>query len=251
MCKAKKLILSGIIMIFATIGFAPVYAADFTDVKGHWAQNDIEWLADAGIVDGTMIDTFQPDRIVTRAEFAAMVVRTFVGGHDATPGISGLTDVKRSEWYADEVLWAEYSGWVRGYDDSTFRPDNPITREEAAAVLARIADQFTLPRKTADLSAFADVGTVTWSKDDVAHMVALTVLRGREVEGRAWIAPSSSITRAETVTLIARLVRYMGKVLPADRIAVLDKVFHKPVSVTPPTITSPNDSIREQLKLVI
>ncbi|SHH98902.1 S-layer homology domain-containing protein [Sporobacter termitidis DSM 10068] len=111
----------------------------FSDIAGESAQASrpaIEALAERGIISGKTDTTFDPDATMTRAEFAAMVVR----GLGLTPKAGGaFTDVPPSEWYAAYVGTVSSYGIAGGVTAETFAPQSAITREEAAVMLARAA----------------------------------------------------------------------------------------------------------------
>lgn len=107
----------------------------FTDLQGHWAQDDIQLLAGKLVVHGVTGDTFAPDRQVTRAEFAAMLVRS-LGIAEQSASLS-FADVQPDAWYARAVEAAHEAGLITGYGNGMFRPNEPITHEQIASMIAR------------------------------------------------------------------------------------------------------------------
>jgi S-layer homology domain len=107
----------------------------FTDIDRHWAQACIEQLVERNIVKGYPDGTFRPDGTVTRAEFTALLFTVFP---DAALGRTALTfvDVPETHWAKTSVEWAYQRGFFSGYPDQTFRPDLPIPKVQAIAVLA-------------------------------------------------------------------------------------------------------------------
>lgn len=106
----------------------------FIDIIGHWAENDINEMADKAIVVGVTDITFEPDRSITRAEFAALITRALklsAANDDAV-----FADVASDAWDADEVAAAAGAGLISGYAGS-FRPEDNITREEMAVVIMK------------------------------------------------------------------------------------------------------------------
>ncbi|MGO4273745.1 S-layer homology domain-containing protein, partial [Paenibacillus sp. TAF58] len=97
----------------------------FTDLQNHWAQADVELLANKLIVNGVGNNSFVPEQAVTRAEFAALLVRSL--GLEITQENTYI-DVKATDWFAGAVSAAQKAGLVNGYEDQSFRPGENITR---------------------------------------------------------------------------------------------------------------------------
>lgn len=147
-------------------------AADgsFEDVPADaWYAEAVNRLAAAGVVRGRTARTFAPQAEITRAEFAALAARIFPTG--GAQRDRAFPDVPASHWAAEEIGAAEALGWIQGYPDGAFRPDAPITRAEAVAVLNRVlgrqADRTYLEENLADLRTFPDVGPDYWAWYDV------------------------------------------------------------------------------------
>ncbi len=116
--------------------------ADFNDIHNHFAQLEINELALLGIVKGKTPTTFAPNLGVTRAEFMSMLVRLVYASDriqaeaaESTPALS-FRDVHTQDWYVPELKIAGQNGWITGMSQSTFAPDQIITREQAAKILA-------------------------------------------------------------------------------------------------------------------
>ena len=108
--------------------------ANFKDIENHWAVRQIsDWL-NKDLVGGYTDGTFKPDNSITRAEFIALVNRAF--GFTETVPVA-FSDVRESDWYALEVAKASAIGYIAGYPDGSFKPNNSISRQEAAAILAK------------------------------------------------------------------------------------------------------------------
>lgn len=133
-----------------------------TDFEGHWARGTIEkWLA-AGRVSGYPDGSFKPDNKVTRAEFVKMVngIIDYNKPNDIT-----FKDVPATAWFYDYIRVAQAIGYISGYSADQFGPDDPITREQAAAILARI--QY-LRGNAAGANRFTDKGTLSaWALEAV------------------------------------------------------------------------------------
>ena len=140
------------------------YSNTFSDVaKSHWAANYIGYMQQFGIITGYADGSFRPDASVTRAEFAAIASRF----ERLTEGTKSFSDVPSSHWAAKYINFADTRGWVNGYADGTFRPNNSITRAEVAAVTCRLlernADQSYIRSHLSELRAFTDVSESHWA----------------------------------------------------------------------------------------
>ncbi|OXS60929.1 hypothetical protein B1A99_05185 [Cohnella sp. CIP 111063] len=181
----------------------------FTDAARHWARADIELLASKLVVGGTSPDKFEPDRTVTRAEFAAMLVRAL--GLAGKLGGDVYSDVRpEADWYGGAVGAASDAGLIEGYEDGTFRPNASVTREQAVVMLSR-AIRFAgvqLPGADANaLDRFSDqASTAGWAKDAAGQLLAAGIIEG--VDGASF-APKQLATRAQSAVLLARTLRYL------------------------------------------
>lgn len=140
------------------------YSNTFSDVaKSHWAANYIGYMQQFGIITGYADGSFRPDASVTRAEFAAIASRF----EKLTEGNKSFTDVPDTHWAVKYINFAATRGWVTGYADGTFRPNNSITRAEVAAVTCRLlernADQSYIRSHLSELRAFTDVSESHWA----------------------------------------------------------------------------------------
>lgn len=140
------------------------YSNNFSDVpKGYWAANYIGYMQQFGIITGYSDGSFRPDAPVTRAEFAAIASRF----EKLTEGSKSFTDVSDTYWAARYINFAATRGWVTGYSDGTFKPENTITRAEVAAVTCRLlersADQNYIRSHLNELRTFSDVTESHWA----------------------------------------------------------------------------------------
>ena len=113
--------------------------------RGQWFNHAISTLSSMGIVKGNPDGTFAPDAPITRAEFAAIAARFDDKDTNTTSNFSDIA----SHWAKDEIGIAANKGWINGYPDSTFRPDQYITRAEAMTLVNRVLNR--LPEKSEDL----------------------------------------------------------------------------------------------------
>jgi hypothetical protein len=149
--------------------YTPVAAGRFSDVDGvSWYSQAINYLAQIGILLGYPDGTFRPNAPVTRAEFSAMISR-FFRAFDAAP--NNFTDVSASHWAARYIDMASSRGWVQGYGDGTFRPDNAITRAEVVTLVNRAIDRVPNPATIRDSldgrMIYTDITPAHWAFYDI------------------------------------------------------------------------------------
>ncbi len=173
-------------------------AKEFSDMSGHWSDTFVDYGVQKGYINGYDDGTFRPDRTVTRAEFSKMI-NTALGIKSESE--AQFSDVKKSDWFYNEVLKAVYAGYVGGYEDGSFRPNNTITRQEAAVILYRV----TLPTAAkADLSMFADGKDVAdWAKDAIGAMAAKGYISGDDYKR---VTPNGALTRGAAAKLIYQVL---------------------------------------------
>lgn len=174
----------------------------FEDIASHWSKADIESLAAKMIVTGRTQQNYAPNAPVTRAEFAALIVRTL--GLPATAGASSFQDVSASDWHASQVQAAVKVGIISGYADGTFRPDQMITREEMAVMAFKALEYAGYQHGTASPAEFVDGATTgAWAQAAVQTLKGLGIVRG---DSRNHFAPKANATRAESAAMLNRML---------------------------------------------
>lgn len=178
----------------------------YADAAGHWAEADIRAAADKGWMTGTGSASFSPDKPLTRAEAAAVLVRA-VRSAGAAPGGSAAAsgsavsfkDVPSGYWGRPEIEAARSMGLVDGFADGTFAPEAPVTREQLAAMVCRtLGSALGAPAGSA---SFKDMAPARWSWNAVAAMQQNGLLQGY-ADGT--FRPGATVTRAETAVLLTR-----------------------------------------------
>lgn len=183
-------------MLAAMLLSAVPAAAVFRDTAGHWAEKTLDEWQDEGLIDGYGDGSFQPNGTVTRAEFAKLVNCTL--GFTAESEIS-FSDVTERDWFHAEVARAVAAGYAQG-SGGMFRPNQPVTRAEAAAMLARAAG---LAANEEGADAFADAASIpAWAKGSVGAAVEAGYMTGYP-DGT--FGALGSITRAEAVVTLDRV----------------------------------------------
>ena len=178
----------------------------FSDVKNHANQTAIEQLASRGIINGMGKGTFLPNKTMTRAEFAAIVTRAL---GLAAKDTKAFTDVPSSKWYAGYIGTANSSGIVNGVGSGKFNPDGTITRQEAAAMVARAAklcglDTAMDAAATKDMLAqFGDYRSVaSWAKKPMAFCYSVNILDQSDLN----IEPTKAILRCEIAQMLYNML---------------------------------------------
>jgi len=167
------------------------------DITGHWAQADINKLVALGCISGYPDGTFKPDNTITRAEFAAMLVKAF---KLENKGGKIFADTA-THWAKDYIAAAAANGVVNGYDTYTFGPDDLITREQMAVMIVKAAKLTPAAGET----QFADSGSISgWARDAVVTAARNGIMKGYPDNT---FLPQGRATRAEAVTVIVNALK--------------------------------------------
>ena len=178
-------------------------ATTFRDVPpGAWYADAVAQVYEEGWMQGTTATTFSPAGTVTRGMLAAILHRM-----EGTPAASGsvpFRDVEKGTYYEKAIAWAAGKGILEGYEDGTFRPDAPLTRQQLAAILFRYASWLgEAGDGRADLAAWPDEAHVEpYAREAMAWAVDVGLIQGRD-DGR--LDPGGTATRAQTAVLLVRL----------------------------------------------
>lgn len=173
----------------------------FTDVPAnHWAQAAIQYVYDNGLMTGISDSEFAPEATTTRAMIVSMLARM---ENVTSAADAGFADVAADDWYATAVNWAAANGIVNGVSDDTFAPNDPITREQLAAMLMNYAEY-----KGIDTSARADLDGYTdqpsaWASEAVQWAVADGLLAGVTDDE---LQPQGQATRALVAAIMQRFL---------------------------------------------
>lgn len=178
-------------------------AMPFTDVnEGDWFYDVVLYAYDNGLMTGVSATEFAPNQTTTRGMIVSMLAR--LEGVTSAES-AGFTDVADNDWYATAVNWAASEGIVNGFEDDTFRPNAPITREQMAAILYNYADYkgYDVSAR-ADLSDYADAASISsWAEDVLAWANAEGLINGMTA---TTIDPQGATTRAQTAAMFERFL---------------------------------------------
>ncbi|MCR1850197.1 N-acetylmuramoyl-L-alanine amidase [Paeniclostridium sordellii] len=167
---------------------------NFIDINGHWAKNQIMDFSSKGYINGYEDNTFRPDANVSRAEFVKILNKVFKFTNTTH---SSFTDVSPRDWYYNDICIGINEGYINGYEDNTFRPNSPITREEASKIIAKV-----MKIKGDGNLNFSDGYAISdWAKEYVDALSDYGYIKGYEDNT---FRPQNNITRAETVTILSR-----------------------------------------------
>ena len=195
-----SILVSGSAEIQVLEGFMPTNTR-FHDVPdSSWYADAVQYVYENGMMNGTSETMFSPDETTTRAMIVTILHRL---ENEPATSSSDFTDVAAGSYYADAVAWAAANGIVNGVNETSFAPDNPITREQLAAILYRYA-QFKGYDVTADgsLDAYTDAAQIS--------NYAAAAMKWANAEGlltgvtATTLNPQGSATRAQVATILMR-----------------------------------------------
>lgn len=189
-------------------------AAGYSDVPENvWYAKAADYCRSSGLMSGTGGGNFSPDLPMTRAMLASVLYR--LSGLPAVSGADGFADVADSAWYAAPVLWASRNGYMQGYGSGRFGPDDPITRQQAAAVLWRFQGS---PAVQAE-EAFADQAEIAgYALQAAAWAKSAGVISG--VPGNRF-DPEASVTRAQMAVILMNCAGAAGRISEVSAMDVM------------------------------
>lgn len=180
----------------------------FTDIKGHWAENAINNMSANGIISGYADGTFRPRENITRAEFAAIIVRAL--GLDTVIGAGSFSDISSSDWCFSYIETATAHKLINGYANGKFGAKNMITREQAMTILARamaltdLDAELTEEETTTLLNGYTDAAQISeYAEAGLAACLKNGIISGK---GNGILAPGDKMTRAEVTFAVYNLL---------------------------------------------
>ena len=179
-------------------------ANPFTDVsEKDWFYGDVMFVYENGLMLGTSKTLFSPHGTATRGMMATILWR--MEGSPAPKGKNSFTDVEAGKWYADAITWTAENGIFAGYGKDKFGPDDPITREQLAAIFYRYADYkgYDLTVK-GNLDTFKDADKITdYAKTAMQWAVGSGLVKGKSGN---LLDPQGTATRAEIAAMLHRFI---------------------------------------------
>ena len=205
MRKGKRLV--SILLAFCmAFGLLPIAAQGangvFTDVrKTDWFYEAVQYVYSHGLMKGTGADTFSPDVTTTRGMIVTILWRL-----EEEPAVQGtqFQDVAEDAYYAEAIRWAAENRIVTGYGSNRFGPDDPITREQLAAILYHYAQYKELDTSASDsLKGFTDASKISpYAKEAMGWACAVGLLQGSHNA----LNPQGNATRAQVATILYRFI---------------------------------------------
>lgn len=184
-------------------------AYHFTDLNlSLWYHDGIHFCVEHGLMNGTGATTFEPDTTTSRGMIVTILYRL-----EGTPtaGASSFTDVAADAYYADAVAWANANGIVMGYGNGKYGPDDPVTREQLAAILYRYAQYkgYDTTQGGMSIREFSDYEQISdYALEPMAWAVNAGLINGTT---STTLAPTGSGTRAQTAALLMRFCENIAK----------------------------------------
>ena len=179
-------------------------ANPFTDVsEKDWFYGDVMFVYENGLMLGTSKTLFSPHGTATRGMMATILWR--MEGSPVPKGKNSFTDVEAGKWYADAITWTAENGIFAGYGKDKFGPDDPITREQLAAIFYRYADYkgYDLTVK-GNLDKFKDADKITdYAKTAMQWAVGSGLVKGKSGN---LLDPQGTATRAEIAAMLHRFI---------------------------------------------
>lgn len=195
----------------------------FTDVPAsHWAHDDITYVYENDLMNGTDGSLFSPESTTTRAQVVTVLYR--LAGQPAADWANPFWDVPASAWFHDAVTWAWENDITGGVSSTHFGAGNAVTREQLATFLYRYAqDQGYDTSARADLSGYSDAGLVSsYATEALSWANATGLITGTTA---TTLSPKGSATRAQVATILSRFCQDVipgGYVSPAHMIRNLE-----------------------------
>ena len=173
-------------------------SAAFTDVEENvWYHDGIDFMVRNGYMNGVAADTFDVEGSLTRAQLVTVLYR--LAGEPETSAAIPFADVADGQWYTKAIVWAAENGTVNGVNETTFAPNDPITREQIAAILYRYAHE----ENTEDgkLTSFPDAKDISgYALEAMNWAVARGLINGSDGK----LLPQDTATRAQIAVILAR-----------------------------------------------
>lgn len=202
-------------------------ATSFKDISGHWARSYIQKAVSLGLVNGYYDGTFRPENNVTRAEFTKMLNTTL--GNNGIVDVD-FTDVAPEQWFCADVCKGVAAAFVNGYGDGSFAPDNTITRQEAAVILARI---IPAAESGKSVEAYQDAGEIAeWAATSMEKIVGKAYMTGADKK----LMPTAPLTRGQAAKIIVELAEgeniiKNNQTIVKDDITIKDAIYANQISV--------------------
>ena len=179
----------------------------FTDINGHWAENDIYSGVKNGLFTGISDTIFHPDGTVTRA-MAVTVLGRF-SKDEIVASNTEFSDVTAEKYYANYVSWGAENGVVKGISETEFAPESAVTREQISAMIVRYLNykEIPLPTGSEEIKEHSDYEQISdYAKEDMSICYEMGLIKGHD---SGLIEPNGNLTRAQLASIMARISTYL------------------------------------------
>ncbi|QSX05263.1 S-layer homology domain-containing protein [Sedimentibacter sp. zth1] len=219
--KTLSLILAFMLIISSSI--STVYAFDFCDVEGNWANDLINKWVDKDLIKGYSDGTFRPNDKISRAEFVKLINSSL----DFTEIENiNFNDVNENDWFYKEIQIAKKSGYINGISVTKFAPLKPITREQAISILVRISKL----EENNNVDIFSDNNQISsWAIGEIGAAAEVGFVEGYNDKT---LRPRNNLSRAEALKLIDNVVFSKNIIINGDNQTVKDNIIEGNVIVT-------------------
>ena len=207
--RSVGLLLSALLTLSLCLPVSAAGSTGYTDLRGHWAESQLQWAVEQGYLTGTSATTLSPNKSLTRG-MAAVILYRYAGSPAAEN--SRFSDVPAGAYYAKAVAWAEQTGLMSGRGNGRFVPQADVTREEFLTVLYRLRVQtYGVPEQVGQnnwvtLADYDDQDTISaYARESLTWAVGdLFLAYSGTAETSNFLRPKDAVTRAEVVTLLSR-----------------------------------------------
>lgn len=181
----------------------------FTDIDTHWAKDDINFVVQRGLFGGTEKDKFSPNMPMTRGMFVTVLGR-LANADVSSYSQSHFTDVKAGSYYLPYIEWANKNNIVSGMSSDSFAPDEAITREQMAVLMANYSKMtgFELPQLQSEMSFEDESEISSYAKSSVKQMQMAGIISGRKINQ---FDAKGTATRAEACAVLKRYIELIEK----------------------------------------
>lgn len=196
MLKKRRIIITMSLVLCMLFSFTALAQAQPSDIQGHWAEPQLSDWVNKGLAQGYPDGAFKPDNSISRAEF--MTLTNHALGFNSAAAIQ-FSDVAESDWFAVEVAKARAAAYISGYEDGSIRPNQAISRQEVAVIMAKIAKLDTTGQQDT-LNVFKDANNIpAWSQGAISAVVDKGYMHGYPEKT---YQPLRHISRAEAVVTL-------------------------------------------------
>ena len=216
--------------IFFLFTSSTALAYAFLDVQTNYKYNEaISYLKSHNIIQGYSDGTFKPDKPINRAEFLKIALEATGVRLDSNTQMN-FTDTDNSAWYAKYVSKAQEEGWIQGYSDGTFKPDQPVNKVEALKILGEIQSWNRLTTAEVPESSFKDTYRFSWYSPYLYFAKENDLL----FEETDYFHPNAEVKRGYMAELVYRTIT-KGVINYEPSKTIEEQIIEEPIVATPST----------------